>query len=230
MQGLNFSLVDIKEIILKQELAQAKAAFEKESAPLQEKLSAILQKRQERSAYESKMGAGQSAFLTYVDDLDSAMRTAEENKQMSPLQEEIAALRQRHLSPIESAIESAKSKSKSALDAQIELTEAKHRELQTQLNSEIERLTAERNLKEDALRESHTAFNDEINKRSTDTYAAVNEAYHLAKRKLLPQYPLLRGFIDSADRAVVSSLPKGEATEEKKEQPKTPLASSSSGS
>ena len=213
-----------------QQLAQSEAAFVKESDPFQAKILAILQKRQERSAFESKMGARQSVVLTYVDDLDSAMRTAEEDKQMAPFQKAIAALQQRYLNPLESAIESAESKRNAALDTQIELITEKHRELEAQITTVIQTLEDERNLKENALRESHAAFNDEINKRSAETYAAVNEAYHLAKRKLLPQYPLLHGFVDSADRVVVSSLPKGKATEEKKEQPKTPLASSSSGS
>lgn len=100
---------------LHQQRDAAEAAFQKESAPFREKISAILRARQERSAFDSKNAGKQSLFFDYLDDQDSAMRTAAENKAMAPLKEAIAALRQHHVEPIEKMIESAKSKSKSLL-------------------------------------------------------------------------------------------------------------------
>lgn len=76
---------------------------------------------------------------------------------------------------------------------------AKHRELTAELETNIETLGAEREKQAGALREGHAAFDNEFAKRSKEEYFKLNEAYHRAKRKLLPQYPTLRGFVDSAD-------------------------------
>jgi len=72
---------------LHQQRDAAEAAFQKESSPFREKISAILRVRQERSAFNSKNAGRQSLFFHYLDDQDSAMRTATEDKEMAPLRE-----------------------------------------------------------------------------------------------------------------------------------------------
>ncbi len=192
---------------LNQERDAAEAAFQEESAPFRAKISAVLRVRQERSSFYSKNAGRQSLFLDYVDDMDSARRTVEEDKKMEPFKEAIANLRQRYLDPIESKIESAKKASKIALYTQIDPLVARHRELKAKLKPEIQTLQAECEQQLNALRASNAAFNDAINRRSSEEYAKVNEAYHQAKRRLLPQYPALRGFLDSVDRTAAQQAP-----------------------